>query len=250
MPKARSHDARFVLALLAMLLAALGCTKRSVVDADADKVYMHKVEAGETFERIADEYYGDPGRARNIAAFNGLRDEDLRPGTVVRVPVGSDDIRWLKTREKARAPYNEGLALAEQGSYVDAVKKFQAALEIDPRFVDATYNLGVTFQMMKAYDRALDELDEVTSLRPTRPAYHFARGNCLFHLKRYEESARAMETVLSLDPTHTKAQYSLAASYERLGDTKKARDAWRRYLELDNTSIWASEARKRLSSLE
>ena len=249
MPAASDDAKRFVLVIVVTALALWGCAKRDVVS-DADKVYLHKVQAGETFEQIADEYYGDPERARNIAAFNGLQDADLRPDLIVRVPVGQDDIRWLEKREKARAPYNEGLELAGEASYLDAVKKFQAALEIDPDFVDARYNLGVTFQKMKAYERALRELDEAVRQRPSRPAYHFARGTCLFHLKRYDESALALERVMELDPEHAKALFSLAASYERLGETEKARKAWRRYLELDDSSVWATEARKRLAALE
>jgi tetratricopeptide (TPR) repeat protein len=55
---------------------------------------------------------------------------------------------------------------------------------------------------------------------------------------------------MEMDPGNTKALYSLAVCYEKLGEKEKAIAAWKRYLELDATSAWATAARKRLEALE
>jgi len=65
-----------------------------------------------------------------------------------------------------------------------------------------------------------------------------------------ERAASTFEAVMEMDPSHTKALYSLAVCYEKLGEKEKAIASWRRYLELDATSAWAIEARKRLEALE
>ena len=86
--------------------------------------------------------------------------------------------------------------------------------------------------------------------RPAEPEYHFALGNSYFYLERYDDAADAFEDVVKRDRYHAKAQYSLAVCYEKMGQKDKARRAWQRYLEIDKNSVWAAEARKRLSNLE
>lgn len=256
--KRRAHCRRSVFAAV-MICAAIpaaialsGCAGRfggGPASAD-DKVYLHKVEEGETLEDIAEDYYGTRKRARLIRDFNDVKDGDLAPGTVLRVPMNRSDVERLKTREQARGPYNQGLVLAEQGAFVDAVNRFQESLAIDPAFVDANYNLGVTYQKMKSYERALEQFQIVVRKRPARVAYHFALGNCYFHLERYADAAGSFKAVVARDDSHKKGQYSLAMSLEKLGERDKAIAAWQRYLQLDSRSAWAAEARKRLGRLK
>lgn len=242
---------RLLCLVLLPLLFVWGCSSGGRRGAyPEDRIYLHKVEAGETLSEIAEDYYGNPARGDFIGAFNDVEDATIRPGMVLRVPMTGEEIERLKTRGRARGPYNEGLELARNGAYLDAVRRFQESLSIDPDFVDALYNLGVTFQKMKSYDRALEQFAGVVRLRPDEAKYYFALGNCYFHLQRYGEAAKTFEKVVQRDRTHTKAQYSLAVSYEKLGQREKARDAWQRYLEIDSKSVWATEARKRLNRLK
>lgn len=244
---------RFVSSLLwfslVLVLALSGCGGGRSVGSE-DRVYSHTVKPGESISDIADDYYGDPDRANSLMTYNEVTEELLEPGTVIRIPMRDEDIAQLKIREKARAPYNRGLSLAENASYLDAIQQFQTSLSIDPSFVDARYNLGVTFQKMKSYEKALEQFKKVVHERPKKAEYHFALGNSHFYLEDYRDASKAFEDVMSLDKIHAKAQYSLAVCYEKMGDVDKARAAWQRYLEIDAHSVWATEARKRLNELE
>lgn len=237
-----------VCCILMLLSVFWGCGKQA--KAPGEKVYLHKVTHGETLSEIAEDYYGNPARGALIGEFNAVDDADLVEGMVLRVPMSGEDLEQLKARERARAPYNRGLELAEKGAYVDAVHEFNDAIAIDPEFVDALYNLGVTLQKMKSYEKAAENLEKAVRSRPRNPTYRFALGNCLFHLGRYEDAAFAFEEVMELDSKHAKALYSLAVCYEKQGQNEKAKRAWERYLELDGKSAWATEARKRLKELE
>jgi len=235
--------------LSTFLLFSWGCGGQRGVGPE-DRIYSHSVKPGETLAEIADEYYGDPSRARSLMSFNELSEEVPTPGTVIRIPMSTEDVAHLRVRERAREPYNRGLVLAENGSYLDAIQQFQTSLSIDPQFIDARYNLGVTFQKLKSYEKALGEFKTVVRKRPDVPEYHFALGNSYFYLGRYDDAADAFEDVVERDPYYRKAQYSLAVCYEKMGEKTKAKRAWQRYLEIDTGSAWATEARKRLSALE
>jgi tetratricopeptide (TPR) repeat protein len=237
-----------LLALFLAIASVWGCAKRTTSEAEG-RIYVHRVAENESLEDIADDYYGNASRGEVIGAFNSVENEDLHPGMTLRVPMKAEDIENLQRRRRAHVPYNQGLKLAEEGAYLDAVAQFREALSIDPNFVDAYYNLGVTLQKMKAYDRAMVEISTAIRFKQNNPHYHYALGSCLFHMKEYERAAGAFENVMLLDSSHTKALYSLAVAYEKLRETKKARDAWKRYLRLDSDSVWADEARKRLQEL-
>jgi tetratricopeptide (TPR) repeat protein len=237
--------------LCAIAIGALfwGCAKE--VREPEGKVYLHKVADGETLKDIADEYYGNPERASFVGEFNGISGgTGLTPGTVLRVPMTLEDLDRMKTREQADVPYNEGLALAEKASYIDAMEKFREAIALDPGYADARYNLGVTLYMVKSYDKSKEELERAVELRPKNAKYLFALGNSLFHLDDIGKAASTFEAVMELDPSNTKALYSLAVCYEKLEEKEKAIKAWKRYLELDATSGWGIEAKKRLDALE
>ena len=237
------------LLVMAVLLLLSGCARRGRIAPEDEKIYLHLVAKEETLEQIAEDYYGDSDRAADLRDYNQLGDDPPAPGSYIHVPLSGEERRVLKQREIARVPYNEGLELVGRGAYVDAVGKFQAALELDPGLVDARYNLGVTYQKMKAFDKAIVQYRAVYNLRKQNPKYAFAIGYCHFHLQGYREASRWFERVLELEPEHAEAQYSLAVTYDKLGWFDQALKAWRRYLEIDSNSDWADEARRRLENL-
>ena len=116
-------------------------------------------------------------------------------------------------------PITAGSSLAENGSYLDAIQQFQTSLKISIRSSStARYNLGVTFQKLKSYEKALAEFK---SGRETRG-----------RTKRNTISVLAIPTFISnatmMRRTHSKnvveaqpgsirkAQYSLAVCYEKM----------------------------------
>ncbi|MFH1755839.1 MAG: tetratricopeptide repeat protein [Candidatus Latescibacterota bacterium] len=235
--------------MIGSALLLLGCGRQVRTPADGGKVVLHRIDEGESLEEIAENYYGDPGRAGDLRDYNGLADEAPSAGTFIHVPLTREELRALEKREEARIPYNEGLQFAARGAYVDAVEKFKASLVADPDFLDARYNLGVTYQNMKAYDQALKQYNLLARWQKRKPKYAFATGYCYFHLNRYDRAVQWFDEVLALDREHTQAQFALAATYEKMGDVEQAKRAWRRYLQMDSGSEWAAEAKKRLESL-
>lgn len=217
---------------------------------EGEKVVDHTVERGETLDDIAAEYYGDRSRAGELAKFNHVDADELRSGQVLRIPLTPDEQAGLSRRQSARGPYNEGLAQVEGGRYLDAVLSFQRAIELDPAFAAAHYNLGVTFQRLESYDKAAAAYRDAIRCDPRDPDYKYALGAAYYHRGDYRRAIDWFRKALAVDDHHRQAQYSLAKAYEKTSQLPKARAAWNRYLEIDSTSAWADEARSRLEQLQ
>jgi tetratricopeptide (TPR) repeat protein len=234
----------------ALALLGVSCAEKARKPVEGDKVITHVVAEGETLEEIADVYYGAPGRADEIRELNHMGREGIHPGDRLRVQLTPEDLGDLARREQARVPYNDAIELVGRGSYLDAIGLFKEAVELDPAFAEAWFNLGVAYQKIEAHKKALRNLERAVALRPDNADYQYALGSDYFHLESYAKAVRAFERALRADASHLKSQFSLAMTLEKQGKLDEARAAWERYLELDGKSGWAVRARSRLSELD
>jgi tetratricopeptide (TPR) repeat protein len=232
------------------VLSACAGGKREIRYGEEARVVTHKVLPGETWRSIAGEFYRDPGRGAELARYNGADPEgDPAPGTGVRIPLSEDDIDELGDRLDAAARYNEGIAFAERGEYVEAIERFSAAVEADPTMLDASFNLAVCFQKLGMHERAAEILEELARRDPGDPRYHFALGHSHYRSGDPAAAARSFEAALRIDPGYGEALYALAVACEGAGEAEKARDAYLRYLSTQPEGEWAGEARIRLERL-
>jgi tetratricopeptide (TPR) repeat protein len=65
----------------------------------------------------------------------------------------------------------------------------------------------------------------------------------------YGRALAAADQALRIDARFPEALFNRALILERMESTADARLAWQRYLDVDATSRWASEARQRLAAL-
>ncbi len=241
-----------------ILAAAGGCSRRVVrtetapgaVPASA-RLIEHTVAPGETLALIADNYYGDPARAAQVAADNGLPDPDsLSVGSVLRLRFTADE--WTEARRRAAAlePYNRGVELMAAGRLAEAEEQFRLALSTAPDLVSARYNLALVLVQRGRTEEALSILADLTARRPDATDIRFARGHALFAASRFADAAVQFRQIIAAHPDDRRAAFSLARSLEADGATAEAIAAWRHYLELDPDSSWAVQARNRLRKLQ
>jgi len=215
------------------------------------RTLAHTVQEGETLERIADLYYGDPGRAADIAASNGIDDPSrLAAGSVLQL--GFAEAEYQRARERAAAlePYNQGVSALARGNLDEAERQFRLALRVDPGLPDARYNLALVLLKRGQAEAAEELLRRLRSERPGDADFGFALGNALFAQTRYLEAATVFDQVLAVHPENRRAAFGHARALQEAGAHQEARAAWRRYLELDTESSWAAEARRHLAELD
>ena len=251
------HRSLFALAGLALLTGLVACSSKQTTPETtpastepAAQVIEHTVGEGETLSRIADIYYGDPGRAADIAEDNGVTDPSrLAAGSVLRLRFAADEYDQARRRSVAMKPYNRGVEALARGNLEEAERQFRLALRTVPDLQDARYNLALVLLKRGQAEAATDLLKPLVAERPADPDFGFALGNALFRQTRYLEAAQAFAQVLGAHPDHRRAAFGRARALQESGARQEARSAWQRYLELDSQSSWAAEARRHLGEL-
>ncbi len=232
-----------------ILLLAVSCAgrKETLRPERADQIITHQVQYGETWETIAEDFYGDDSRADDLALYNGGDPgTQPEPGSGVRIPLERDDVRKLRSKLDAADIYNEGLDLVSGGDYAGAIDKFRSALEMDPGLREASFNLAVTYQKLGLHQRASTVLEGLVTREPDNPEYLFGLGNAYFHVGDYSGAEGAFLDALEIDPNHLKALFSLAAVYEKMGELEKAANRLTEYIIREPDGEWSAEARERL----
>lgn len=205
----------------------------------------HPVREGETLSTIADLYYGDPARAVDIAAANGVDvAARLAPGSVLKLGFASAELAAARLRQAAMGPYNRGVAAMEQGDLDEAERQFRLARRTDPGLQMADYNLAVVLGKRGRHDAAAELLTPLVAARPDAADYGFALGNAFFYQTRYQDAAAVFTAVLAHHPDDRRALFGRARALHEAGEREAALAAWTTYLEHDATSAWADEARR------
>jgi tetratricopeptide (TPR) repeat protein len=241
---------RLAPALLAIALALPACSQKArvprvaPVEPDATASFelpgeeprhepgiTHAVKSGETWTAIAEDYYGDPERARGLRRANPDNAQEPTPGQTIFIPFTERERTAYAERAEARAPYNRGLELARAGQYPDAILEFEAALAHDPRLARAHYNLGLVYQRAGQPRRAVSSLEKASELAPSAD-YRYAFGLALHEVGEMGRAERAFRSALELDPGHLASLYALArALAER--ESGEADRYWRAVLARD-----------------
>ena len=250
------RSGRWGLLAVLVILVVSGCAKKGleftqpVATKSGLKTIDHRVAEGETLRLIADNYYGDPARSGDIARENGLSDPDrLLPGSLLRLQFASGEWDSARRRASALEPYNRGVDLLARDQLRGAQRQFQLAMDTAPELLAARYNLALVLGKRGSQAEALPLLVELTTLRPRDTDFLFARGHALFLMARFDEASEQFRLVLALAENHQRAAFSLGRSLQEAGHIEAAKTAWRRYLELDDSSSWATAARRHLRKL-
>lgn len=117
-----------------------------------------------------------------------------------------------------------GAALLEAGSYDEACRWLEQALERDPHSLETRFHLGRCYFLQRRYEAAGRQLEEVIKQRPTH-----AYGEAFFLYARSLEEAgdraaalEAYERFLRYYPNHPEATYRFAMLLERGGERARA----------------------------
>ena len=237
-------------ALVLVLVLTASCGKKKYEVVVGKEGYTHMVSKDETLEEIATEYYGDVSLAKALGEYNNIDPfVGLQPGTTIIVPFDTSDLEKIARTHEADILYNKGTVLAQTGQYEDARPYLERAVDTDPSNPDAWYNLAVTYTSLGKLEQAVGIFEKLLKSYPSEATYHYSLGVALREQDNKKDALGEFELARDLNPYYAEAQYAVALTTEQLGKKKDAAREWAKYLELDDDSVWAEEARVHLDGL-
>ncbi len=125
----------------------------------------------------------------------------------------------------------------------DAVRGYEAILELKPDHAPACINLGTIFYNQRDFDAAERMYRRATEADPEYALAFFDLGNVLDEMQRLEDAIAAYQRAIRLVPQYADAHYNLALAFERQGERRRALKHWMAYVRLDPVGPWAAHAK-------
>ncbi len=129
----------------------------------------------------------------------------------------------IRDTQVAKKKYLEkGDAYFQKWQYREAAIEYQNAIQIDPRFALAHYELAQTYLRQSDWTHGYQELMRATALEPTNWQAQLDLGNLVLAAGKYLEARERAQIILKGDPQNAQAQLLLANTDAVQGDLPKA----------------------------
>jgi len=133
------------------------------------------------------------------------------------------------------------MALLDAGRAVDAVGPLARLAEQFPGRMDVRYALGLAFQQLKQFDRAVESFQVVIAAEPKRVGARQHLGSALHSLGRREEAVAAYQDALALDPLSADTHNDLGVALAELRRFSEAEPHFAEALRLNPNDAQAKD---------
>jgi len=133
------------------------------------------------------------------------------------------------TNKSAIALYKDGMSLANQEKFDQALEKLKAAIDMDPAFLEAHLRYMDAFRSVGRGEEVATMYKNMLDKNPNSPMYNFLYGRTISDLTA---KRAAFRKALSLDPTYYYAQYGIGGSFMLEGRLDEAIVALNKALEM------------------
>ncbi|MGD0017604.1 MAG: tetratricopeptide repeat protein, partial [Verrucomicrobiia bacterium] len=122
---------------------------------------------------------------------------------------------------------------AGYGKLAEAIAEYQVALQIEPDYIDAHYNLGNILYQLDKLPEAVEQFKQALRIKPDYAEAHINLGSALFGLGRVMEAIGQYEQALRIKPDSAEAHYNLGVALASQGRIAEAIAQYRETLRLE-----------------
>lgn len=151
-----------------------------------------------------------------------------------------------RERVQSMNKMNEGVLMAQQKRYADAVEALKSAVAVDPENDQAYWNLAIVHMEMRKFEAARDDLQKAISINPDQAGYHEKLGTVLMELEDWSGAKQAFQKAVEKDPQLFKAYFKLAQISEHMNDRQAALEQYTQAIEKGPRFLEAYNALGRL----
>lgn len=142
-----------------------------------------------------------------------------------------------------------GLASEVSGDKSAAVKYYEQAIRLDPRFKQSYEALGTLYLADRQTDKALKAYSDILTFLPNDPSAHIHIANVYIMKDDIKTATSYLEKGVNLDPFDAEAHYNLAMAYFQQGQTQKAKEMFQKVIKLDPVGEVGRDAKDRIRRL-
>ncbi len=190
----------------------------------------------ENRQNLADAYNNRAVSLRKLG-----RNQDAIRGFQKAIELKSDDPKFVT---------NLGNAYRDAKEFDLAIKQYDKAIRVDPRFVPAYLSRGLLYSMTGKNDEAIADLDAVIKIDSNEPEAYYNRGTIRFQQKEFRKALPDFDKYIELRPANSRAlrdgyinrsicRYYTGATSGAIEDATKA-------IELDPTNARSYQLRSML----
>ena len=134
-------------------------------------------------------------------------------------------------RLKAMDLSNKGTEEFKNNLYDSAERDFKEAIQKDPTYELAYYNLGKVFEKQRKWDKAIENFEQAVQRKPDNANYQYDLGEAYAEVKRNDDAVKAFQASTSADPKRYKAWWRMGKIYVGMDRPKEADEAFRHGIE-------------------
>jgi tetratricopeptide (TPR) repeat protein len=134
---------------------------------------------------------------------------------------------------------NNGQELLQRGAYNQAANAFSQALEREPEYFEAQYNLGLTYLQWDKNAQAVIELKKALKLQPKNSVVWSSLAVAYDKMGQNVNAMDALTQAVTYDPSNMTARMNLAAMYANAKKMPQAIVQYREIVKSDSGNIEA-----------
>ncbi len=128
---------------------------------------------------------------------------------------------------------NSGESYFKSGKYQEAVIQFRSALEIDPRFAAAHYQLGRAYLALRDPGSAYREMIESVTVDPSNSDAQLEFASLLIGRRQFDQAQSVAQKVLDAQPGNVRARTILGEEHALTHDFPKAIEEFQKVVALE-----------------
>ena len=115
-----------------------------------------------------------------------------------------------------------GACYSELGQIEFAINSFEKAIALNPKYIEAHYNLGVAFQKTLKTDNAIECYKEAINGKHAYPSAHNNLGLISLGCGNLDSAIKSFEWAIAYNPEYAEAHNNLGAAFQELNKIDEA----------------------------
>ncbi len=141
----------------------------------------------------------------------------------------------------AQSYLNQGLSLANQLQWQQAIDRWQQAIALEPSLIEAHFNMGIALRKLGKIPEAIGKYRQVLAINPNHTLSYFGLGNIFFEQEELNQALACYAKAIELDPSNSNFYFQLGLVCHRLGRIDESIRCFEKVLELSPDRLDAKE---------